>query len=158
MGSKKHLFPHTLLEQAGKEEYDRFIAISRGRFCPYCMCGTELIEDCTIHHDSPDGFRFYYRCIQNPDHHVGCHYGTRMSFGRISDSKLRKLKDQCHKAFDPLWQQKPKVFSSRQRAYYWLARQLGWDNDFTHIGMFDELTCRKVLQIVDEFKQYLASK
>ncbi|MCQ2095555.1 MAG: DUF3268 family zinc-finger domain-containing protein [Bacteroidaceae bacterium] len=158
MGSKKHLYPHTLLTTAGQEEYDRFIAISRGRLCPYCLCETELIEDKVVHEDSPDKFRYYYRCKRNPDHHVGCHYGTKIPLGRISDSKLRRLKNQCHKAFDPLWKQKPKAFSSRQRAYYWLAKQLGWDNDFTHIGMFGEEQCLRALEIVERFRQYHSTK
>jgi hypothetical protein len=83
---------------------------------------------------------------------VGCHDGTDVPLGRLANAALRHAKMEAHAVFDPLWRAKiaktgmPKG-RARAKAYAWLSRQLGTPPEKTHIGMFDEATCRRVKDV-----------
>lgn len=63
-------------------------------------------------------------------------------------SYLRVQRDAAHAAFDPLWQH---GFMKRHQAYKWLARELGIPrahrHTYCHVGMFDILTCQRVIAV-----------
>ena len=63
-------------------------------------------------------------------------------------SHLLNMRNAAHKSFDPIWQS---GHMKRNHAYRWLADQLGisrlhWQ-EYCHIGLFDILTCRRVVEL-----------
>ena len=83
--------------------------------------------------------------------YVGVHKGTKKALGRLANWELRKAKVHAHQMFDNLWKQKmARGFAkgeARRSAYKWLSQQLDIPVKYTHIGMFDVATCKKVVQI-----------
>lgn len=80
------------------------------------------------------------------DAYVGCHKKSNAKpFGRLANVKLRKLKLEAHQCFDPSWQSGIKT---RQQAYAWLAEELDIPKKHCHIGMFDEQTCERVIDLM----------
>lgn len=75
---------------------------------------------------------------------VGCHPGTDKPLGRLANKELRDLKIKAHDAFDRVWKDKD---TSRRKAYAWLAEKLKVPPEYCHIGMFNENTCQKVIEI-----------
>ena len=70
-----------------------------------------------------------------------------------ADQETRTLRNQCHKAFDPMWKSGP-VFARpnaggrharRITAYEWLAEKMGLAIDKMHFGMFNADQCREAL-------------
>lgn len=61
-------------------------------------------------------------------------FGTRAS----------KARARAHEAFDPLWQG---GYMSRNAAYRWLAGELGMTQEECHMSRFDEVTCRRVVEL-----------
>ncbi len=81
------------------------------------------------------------------DARVGCHdtKGFKWKpFGVMANAALRGLRMRAHAAFDPIWRIGGK---SRSDAYQWLADGMGMDKKETHIGMFNEEQCRKVIEL-----------
>lgn len=141
------------VKNADNLAFDKLIDVLSGQFCPYCQCETELVSDKEIYGPNSMFGGLFYRCVNNYDHYVGCHEGTKCSLGRVADKKLRDLKRKCHEIFDPLWKNKPQVFSSRHKAYYWLSKQMGIaDRNFGHFGMFNENQCEQAISIIENFK------
>lgn len=65
--------------------------------------------------------------------------------GRLANAALRKLKQQAHAAFDPVWRNGG---LTRVEAYSWLAGQLGVSAANCHIGMMDEQGCQAVVHVM----------
>lgn len=65
--------------------------------------------------------------------------------GRMANASLRRLKQEAHAAFDPLWRSGD---MTRAQAYSWLAQHLGVSDNNCHIGMMDEDGCRAVVHIL----------
>ena len=80
------------------------------------------------------------------DAYVGTHEHTGMSLGRLANKKLRQLKSEAHRMFDPIWQN-PTTKYSRKGAYAWLAGALEIQPKWCHIGMFNEKQCLKVIDL-----------
>lgn len=121
--------------------------------CPYCgdearaLRGYELYgrERCL----EQNWDRLYYRC--DPcDAHVGCHPDGR-PMGPLADPSLRRHRQEAHWAFDQRWRYGARADWKRQRreAYRWLQGELGLPEDLCHIGMFDEATCRRVMELCE---------
>jgi len=99
----------------------------------------------------------------------GCHPGTNLPLGRLADATLRRAKMDVHNAFDPLWMNVREAYPeatgglgklrgiARSRAYAWLAERLGIPARETHIGMFDVVTCRRAIEIIEREKPTPAS-
>jgi hypothetical protein len=62
----------------------------------------------------------------------------------LPGSPLAKARCEAHSAFDPLWQSGD---MSRSEAYKWLSQQLKLSRDECHIAMFDDATCRRVVDV-----------
>ena len=76
--------------------------------------------------------------------YVGCHKGTTLPLGRLANERLRTLKAEAHKQFDPIWKS---GLMSRKQAYNWLADMLRISVEDCHIGMFDIKMCQKVIHL-----------
>ena len=124
--------------------------IKRGKLCPYCHAETRVVSDKEIF-GSSYGKKFI-QCTANPDHYVGT-YANGKSLGRLADKTLRLKKREAHAAFDPLWNENPKLFKTRNGAYKWLSKQMRIPFEDTHFGMFDEAQCLQAIQLIERYKR-----
>lgn len=122
-----------------------------GWSCPYCGAPTKLVDDTEIY-----GRSFGTKCyICKPcGAWVGCHKGTDKALGRLANKELRELKHQAHEAFDPLWKD---GYLPRTAAYEVLSTAFDLPTEQTHIGMFDEEMCRKVISLSNIILKYIKS-
>ena len=86
---------------------------------------------------------------------MGCHKNSKdhRPLGRLATSELRKLKIEAHALFDPLWQAAMQhrgwsKTQARAAAYSWLAKKMDLSRSVCHIGMFDESTVRKAIEVL----------
>lgn len=119
--------------------------ILKGKICPYCHIPTEYKNSIDIY--GIDYGMIYYcpKCQA----YVGVHKGTDQAKGRLANAELRKCKIEAHRYFDKIFK---RGIMKRTDAYQWLSEQLGLPPEYTHIGMFNPETCRKVVELS---KQYL---
>lgn len=54
-----------------------------------------------------------------------------------------------HAAFDVLW--KDGYFKSRNRAYKWLAEELGIPQNACHFSLFSKGECEKVIEVCNDY-------
>lgn len=117
--------------------------------CPYCGKKAELVTGRAIYpHLRHLRSKMFWQCAPC-DAYVGCHEngsGTK-PLGRLANAELRALKRAVHVVFDPLWQNGKQ---SRKDAYHYLADHLGIPYAECHVGMFDEETCRRAIEICRE--------
>ena len=120
--------------------------------CPYCGNSSELADSAEVYRKSYGPIYICRPC----NAWVGCHKGTETPLGRLANAELRTMKKKAHAAFDPLWRAKiRKEGVSKKRArgagYKWLAKQLGVRFEDCHIGMFDEETCQRVVDVCSPY-------
>lgn len=121
--------------------------------CPYCGGGVKLVPSSVVY-PHYKGNKKVWVCENYPkcDAYVGCHPNTEIPLGRLADKRLRTLKSEAHKQFDPLWKS---GYMTRDKAYKWLAKELNLTSRECHIGKFDNHMCNKVIEIcrkVDNLK------
>lgn len=116
--------------------------------CPYCGAEVVLKDATFIYHNNKKAKNWgkVWVCSNYPNcnSYVGCHKGTDIPLGRLANERLRCLKSEAHKQFDPIWKS---GLMSRKDAYKWLADMLKIDLDDCHIGMFDIKMCQKVIHL-----------
>ncbi len=83
-------------------------------------------------------------CVNFPtcDSYVGTHAEDQSALGRLANRRLRRLRKAAHDRFDIIWRQK---HYERSELYDLLSEYLGIPEEFTHIGWFNETTCRKTI-------------
>ena len=116
--------------------------------CPYCGGRVKLVSASVIYHSNKykgDGSKVWV-CENYPkcDAYVGCHPNTEIPLGRLANSKLRTLKVEAHRQFDPIWKC---GLMTRKEAYQWLAEMLNISEQECHIGKFSPDMCNKVIDI-----------
>ncbi len=123
--------------------------------CPYCGSIPEFVDSQRIYNKS---YGMIYLC-QPCGAYVGTHKGTNKSLRRLANEPLRRWKRVAHRYFGPLWKRKQVILQqrgynereakhiARSSAYNWLSGELGIQNEYCHIGMFDEGLCKKVIEI-----------
>ncbi len=115
------------------------LLILEGKVCPYCKKKTKFVDSKVIY--KTKSFGMIYLC-EACDAYVGTHKDTQNALGRLANVKLRQLKKETHKHFDLLWD--IGIFT-RKGAYKALSEHLNLPTKYTHIGMFSERTCEKVI-------------
>lgn len=125
--------------------------------CPYCSSGVDYRPN-EIIYGKPFGWGYAYICKRYPecDAYVGCH-GSKADpriqgapLGELANGKLRELRRSVHAMIDPYWQT-PGAGLSRKQVYQLLSEMLRIPLERTHIGMFTEEQCQKVLSGWNEF-------
>lgn len=134
--------------------------------CPYCQRPSVPATGLDIYPDRPDlSLLKFFRCIPC-DARVGTHKADGRPLGTLANANLRRLRNQAHAAFDPLWQDaarqafikskaKDKKFFTfqakvRKELYAWLTQSMGLRDDECHIAMFNEDQCRLVMKLCRE--------
>jgi len=78
---------------------------------------------------------------------VGCHKGTRNKLGRMCNRPVKKLRKAVHSLFDVIWKGK---YTTRTKAYLWLADQLGITQGSCHVSWFYEEHCLMALKSLSQ--------
>lgn len=117
--------------------------------CDYCHHPANLVDSAAVYSRSYGPIWICWKCQA----WVGVHENAPKftPLGRLANKRLRTAKGEAHAAFDPLWRQ---GLMTRKGAYAWLSEQMGTPPKRTHIGMFDEAQCQRV---VDHVRAYRAS-
>lgn len=118
--------------------------IISGRMCPYCFKQSMLVNGSAIYWAKYSHIRLYL--CRDCRAYVWVHEGTTKALWRLANPELRIAKQEAHLAFDRLW--KGKWWVARRDAYSWLSKVLNIPLEYTHIGMFDEVLCRRTVQVV----------
>lgn len=115
--------------------------IISGQLCPYCGKPPVKIKASELYTYNGDGEVMICKSCKA---WVGCHKNgpnKGKPMGRLANQSLRKAKIAAHVEFDRLWNTK----EERAVLYARLSEFLGLSLEYTHIGMFSEKTCLKVL-------------
>ncbi len=122
-----------------------------GKICPYCKSETKKITSIDFYGVPYGGDRMIICCKNYPhcDSYVGTHKDG-LSLGRLANSLLRQYKIRAHECFDPIWKEK---YLTRQEAYKELGEFLDIPEEYTHIGMFNISTCKKVIEWSNDIMQ-----
>jgi hypothetical protein len=67
----------------------------------------------------------------------------------MADAKLRQLRSQVHKLFDPLWREKH--FRNRYEAYRWLSKKMKIPATNCHVSYFDKIQCHQATAILESY-------
>lgn len=116
--------------------------IMQGKICPYCYRATEYVDSKVIYNGISYGM--IYLCV-NCRAFCGVHKDdpTR-SLGRVASRELRECRKQAHAQFDLIWKQ---GHLEKSEAYKWLSQELEIPKQYTHMGMFSQKTCLKVIEV-----------
>lgn len=121
--------------------------------CPYCGNNARKATGKEIYPHRKKLWKRKFFICQPCDARVGCHdvKGHKWKpFGTMANKELRKLRQRAHAAFDPMWDSEGASFT-RYQAYGWLGCMMGLERDDTHIGMFNEEQCLKVVRVCKEW-------
>lgn len=120
---------------------------SKGRkvICPYCGKRAEYVDSRVVYGKSYGMMYLCRRC----DAYVGVHRGSDKPKGSLANAELRYWRKRAHAAFDPIWQI-GRFCRRRNEAYTWLGKRMGLPTRKTHIGMFDVIQCKKVIEIIKQ--------
>lgn len=136
--------------------------------CPYCRKPAKFhLTSEVIYHGRDYGPVFACMPCQA---WVGAHRDSLLPMGRLANAPLRRLKQDAHRAFDPLWRDLRAAYPeydsytsertsrvpnhlkqiARSMAYQWLSAHLGIPQDLCHIGMFDEEQCGRCVYVIQK--------
>jgi len=110
--------------------------------CPYCEAPAELVDSEEIYGQSYGMSWLCRPCWA----YVGTHKNSKYHapFGTLANKKLRELRKEAHRVFDPVWEN---TSMSRRGAYNWLARTLEIPIKRAHIGQFNVAECQQVIEV-----------
>ena len=122
--------------------------------CPYCKKVAELVPCGVVYgYTKSYALNLIYLC-RDCEAWVGTHTGTIIPLGTLANERLRLIRQKAHKHFDPIWKNR----TTRERGYRWLSQQMGLPFDKTHIGMFNEEQCKKVIEVSKAYFERNAHK
>ncbi len=123
-------------------------------FCNYCGHEAKLVGGEVIYPHRPDLHHLKFWSCVPCGAFVGTHADSKRHapLGGLANAELREWRRRVHKVFDALWRRKMQhdgcsKSQARKAGYKWLAEQLGIQPKNCHIGMFDEKTCAKALDV-----------
>ncbi len=117
--------------------------------CIECGSRAEIVGGSRIYPHRPDLYqKKFWLCGCGA--YVGCHPGTREPLGSPAGPETRRARSAAHAAFDPLWRSGQ---MRRKAAYAWLSQALGVERNDCHIGMMDQDTAKRVVQLVTYRKE-----
>jgi len=104
--------------------------------CPECGCPMVLKVSAK--------YGKFYGCSNWPACTIthGAHQNSGKPLGFPADLKTKKFRSIAHHHFDKLWKTGR---MSRRNAYKWLQTKLGLSRHDCHIGKFDILQCKEVI-------------
>ncbi|PTR08651.1 MULTISPECIES: zinc-finger-containing protein [unclassified Novosphingobium] len=132
-----------------------FTAKALAKIAPACGEGcapgsVSLVSGAEIYRHRPDlAGKWLWQC------RCGAYCGTHPNLSAVgtpAGAATRRAREDAHAAFDPLWRRRAEISgltpkTARGRGYRWLAQQLGISTKECHIGMMDEATAKRVVEI-----------
>lgn len=115
--------------------------------CPYCKVPAICIPAGSMFGGAVRKKGDYiYRCSHWPvcDAYVFAHRRDRRPMGTLANAGLRRKRIQAHEALDAMCRSN---HMDRWAAYLWLQCKLGLEAEQTHIGMFSEAQCDRVIAL-----------
>lgn len=119
--------------------------------CPYCK-GAASIRNGAVVYNGNSKYGSVLVCDRYPkcDSYVSCHPGTDKPAGKIAGPALRKLRKECHEAFESIW--KTGLLGTRPEAYRWLAREMKLGKFRANIGGMTYSQCKQAMEIIERWK------
>ncbi|OLP17490.1 hypothetical protein BST81_16770 [Leptolyngbya sp. 'hensonii'] len=114
--------------------------------CPYCGAVAIVDDGNKVYQTTAHGPMWICANYPDCDAYVGAHPDGK-PLGTLANAELRRLRQQVHKAFNPIWKDGA---LSRGEAYGWLAAAMGLNRQTAHIGQFDVEQCKQALEICQE--------
>lgn len=114
------------------------------------ICGGEVrLVDSDKVYGAPFGSGKLYQCMK-----CGATVGTHLkepdiALGILANSKMKKLRQQCHTLFDKLWKPGDPRRMTRKDAYRWLATKMKMTEDECHFALMSTEQLRKALGILE---------
>lgn len=117
--------------------------------CPYCNTFSKKVFGSVIYPHRPDlAHRKFFLCLPC-NAYVGTHAKSGKPLGTLANAKLRRLRNQAHLAFDPVWKE-----GDRSAAYSTLAKKMNISFAECHIAMFNEAQCQLVVDLCNSREIY----
>lgn len=125
--------------------------------CPYCQRPSVPATGADIYKHRPDLAHLKFFWCEPCLAYVGTHRHDGKPLGTLANAELRKLRNEAHAVFDPIWlepewetlKERSRI---RRKAYAWLAQSMGLTVDECHIAMFNEDQCKLVIKLCRERK------
>lgn len=114
-------------------------------YCPYCGSPAVCRPAGTIHGSSVfEKGRYLYVCSHWPecDAYVAAHKKDRKPMGTLANGTLRHKRILAHHALEEFQASR---HMEKWAAYIWLQGKLGLNESQTHIGLFSEQMCDRVV-------------
>jgi hypothetical protein len=109
------------------------------------MMGKDALAN-DIGEQRPDLMRkLCYVCF-DCDARVWTHDHNGEPLGTLANRQCRLLRKIGHRLFDKIWKSGE---MERERAYEWLAVELGLPRKQCHFAMFDEAMCRRAIDLLE---------
>lgn len=118
--------------------------------CPYCGAPAVCRPAGTVYGSSTkERGRYLYVCSHWPkcDAYVAAHKQDRRPMGTLANASLRHKRILAHNALDELRRAR---HMEKWGVYLWLQGRLGLSESQTHIGMFSEQMCDRVISLCRE--------
>ena len=119
--------------------------------CPYCNGVAEFVDSQWIYGRS---FGMVYCCFKC-DAYVGVHKGTNKPLGTLANKALRDARQLAHAFFDHIWKSQQ---MTRTGAYDWLSKKMEKAPEYSHIAMFNEEECARLVGLCKEREKKLGRK
>lgn len=115
--------------------------------CGYCGSVADLFNGMMIYPHRLDLEKVAGYVCPNCSASVGTHKGNFKPLGTLANKRLKALRQEAHRMFDPLWKNGA---MSRTGAYQWLQGAMGLSAEQAHIAMLDELQCMELIELLRE--------
>lgn len=113
--------------------------------CRYCDKKTKRLTSLEFY--GKNYGTYVYSCTPC-DAYVGSHKHSKKPLGTVANNYLRELRRMTHRSIDGYWKSKQ---MTRKDMYYQLSLFMGLPYRETHVGMFDEEQCKKIIEGFDKF-------
>ena len=126
--------------------------------CPYCGSqaflrpASVVFPEGAAHSDTQ-----FFVCARYPacDAYVSAHAGSLLPMGTLADARLRRERQQAHRALGRLWQS---GLMNKKEAYRWLQTHLGLSAEDAHIGRFSEYRCGEIIRLCKGFMDHAVKR
>lgn len=112
-----------------------------------CSVNIEFVPNSVIYGEPQGEWPYAYLC-HDCGASVACHFETRVPMGRLADKTTRRLRSKAHQEFDQIWKS---GLMTRDKAYAWLAIQIGLDVSQTHISWLSKDQLKDVITLSSNF-------
>ena len=130
--------------------------MTQAPLCPYCSRAALLTTGAVLYPGKPKLAALYFWHCEPCAAWVGCHPAKKgagrpvvrdrtIPLGTLANADLHRWRTTSHRVFDELWRSGA---MSRSEAYLWMGRTLELRPGDCHIGSFDMVRCKALVEAV----------